>query len=97
MLATWAKRNQIDLWVTKVQLAEPNTVREVGGAQFIIVYGRRRTAKTTLVIRWVEMAEAVAGGQEGLRRNPIGALYINVTSALHHNQEALQKLIFMAG
>ncbi len=44
----------------------------------------------------VEMAEAVAGGAEELRRNPIGALYINVTSALRHNQEALRKLMFMA-
>ncbi len=45
----------------------------------------------------VEMAEAVAGGEEELRRNPIGALYINVTSSLRHNREALQKLMFMAG
>jgi trimethylamine--corrinoid protein Co-methyltransferase len=44
----------------------------------------------------VEMAEAVAGGAEALRRNPITALYINVTSALRHNREALQKLMFMA-
>jgi trimethylamine--corrinoid protein Co-methyltransferase len=45
----------------------------------------------------VKMAEAVAGGEEALRRNPICALYINVTSPLRHNQEALQKLLFMAG
>lgn len=44
----------------------------------------------------VEMAEAVAGGEEDFRRNPIGALYINVTSSLRHNQEALRKLMFMA-
>ena len=44
----------------------------------------------------VAMAEAVAGGEEGLRRNPIAALYINVTSPLRHNREALQKLMFMA-
>ncbi len=44
----------------------------------------------------VAMAEAVAGGAEALRRNPIGALYINVTSPLRHNREALQKLMFMA-
>jgi trimethylamine--corrinoid protein Co-methyltransferase len=44
----------------------------------------------------VEMAEVVAGGAEELRRNPIGALYINVTSPLRHNREALQKLMFMA-
>jgi trimethylamine--corrinoid protein Co-methyltransferase len=44
----------------------------------------------------IKMAEAVAGGEEELRRNPICALYINVTSPLRHNQEALQKLLFMA-
>jgi trimethylamine--corrinoid protein Co-methyltransferase len=44
----------------------------------------------------VEMAEVVAGGEEELRRNPLGALYINVTSPLRHNQEALRKLMFMA-
>jgi trimethylamine--corrinoid protein Co-methyltransferase len=44
----------------------------------------------------VEMAEIVAGGAEALRRNPLCALYINVTSPLVHNEEALQKLLFMA-
>ena len=37
------------------ELAELNTVLEDGGAQFIIVYGRRRAGKTTLVLRWAEM------------------------------------------
>lgn len=44
----------------------------------------------------IRMAEAVAGGAEALRRNPICALYINVTHSLRHNAEALQKLLFMA-
>ncbi len=44
----------------------------------------------------IRMAEAVAGGADELRRNPICALYINVTSPLRHNQEALQKLLYMA-
>ena len=44
----------------------------------------------------VEMAQIVAGGEEELRRNPICACYINVTSPLRHNAEALQKLLFMA-
>jgi trimethylamine--corrinoid protein Co-methyltransferase len=44
----------------------------------------------------VLMAEAVVGGAEALRRNPITALYINVTHPLRHNTEALQKLLFMA-
>lgn len=44
----------------------------------------------------IRMAEAIAGGAEELRRNPICACYINVTSALRHNQEALQKLLFLS-
>jgi trimethylamine--corrinoid protein Co-methyltransferase len=45
----------------------------------------------------VEMAEAVAGGAEALRLNPFVACYINVTTGLRHNQEALQKLLYLAG
>ena len=44
----------------------------------------------------IAMAEAVAGGANELRRKPIAALYINVTAPLRHNEEALQKLLFMA-
>jgi len=44
----------------------------------------------------VEMAEAVAGGAEALRLNPFAACYINVTTGLRHNQEALQKLLYLA-
>ncbi len=44
----------------------------------------------------VEMAQVVAGGAEALRRNPLCACYINVTSPLRHNAEALQKLLFLA-
>lgn len=45
----------------------------------------------------VKMAEAVAGGEEALRRNPLCACYINVTHPMRHNQEALQKLLFLSG
>jgi len=45
----------------------------------------------------VEMAEAVVGGADALRQKPLAACYINVTSALNHNQEALQKLLYLAG
>ncbi len=45
----------------------------------------------------IKMAEAVMGGAEALRRNPICACYINVTHPMRHNQEALQKLLFLAG
>jgi trimethylamine--corrinoid protein Co-methyltransferase len=44
----------------------------------------------------VEMAEIVAGGAEALKLKPNAACYINVTTGLRHNQEALQKLLFLA-
>lgn len=44
----------------------------------------------------VEMAETVAGGSEAFRQRPSAACYINVTTALRHNKEALQKLLFLA-
>ncbi len=44
----------------------------------------------------VKMAELVAGGQDALQQNPFVTCYINVTTGLRHNQEALQKLIFLA-
>jgi len=44
----------------------------------------------------VKMAEAVVGGAEALQQKPLCACYINVSSALRHNEEALQKLLFMA-
>jgi trimethylamine--corrinoid protein Co-methyltransferase len=44
----------------------------------------------------VEMAEIVAGGPEALTQNPLMACYVNVTSGLIHNEEALQKLMYLA-
>jgi trimethylamine--corrinoid protein Co-methyltransferase len=44
----------------------------------------------------VEMAEAVAGGPEALRQRPLVGCYINVTTGLVHNAEALQKLLYLA-
>lgn len=44
----------------------------------------------------VAMAETVAGGEEALRKKPNVACYINVISGLHHNQDALQKLLFLS-
>ncbi len=44
----------------------------------------------------VKMAEAVSGGPEALRSKPICACYINVSNPLRHNQEALQKLLYLA-
>jgi len=45
----------------------------------------------------VEMAEAVVGGPEALRQKPLTVCYINVTTGLRHNQESLQKLLYLAG
>lgn len=44
----------------------------------------------------VEMAEAVVGGAATLRQRPNLACYINVTTGLNHNEEALQKLLYLA-
>lgn len=44
----------------------------------------------------VEMAEAVAGGAEALKLRPFAACYINVTTGLRHNKDALQKLLYLA-
>jgi trimethylamine---corrinoid protein Co-methyltransferase len=43
-----------------------------------------------------EMAEIVAGGADALQRKPFTACYINVTSGLVANAEALQKCIYLA-
>jgi trimethylamine--corrinoid protein Co-methyltransferase len=45
----------------------------------------------------VEMAEIVAGGEDALRLNPFVCAYLNFSSYLRHNQEALQRLLHMAG
>jgi trimethylamine--corrinoid protein Co-methyltransferase len=44
----------------------------------------------------VEMCEAVAGGVEAFRRHPFATCYVNVTSGLVANAEALQKCIYLA-
>jgi trimethylamine--corrinoid protein Co-methyltransferase len=44
----------------------------------------------------VEMCEVVAGGAETFQQRPFATCYINVTSGLVANAEALQKCIFLA-
>jgi trimethylamine--corrinoid protein Co-methyltransferase len=44
----------------------------------------------------VEMCEIVAGGVEALRKRPFATCYINVTSGLVANEEALQKCMYLA-
>jgi trimethylamine--corrinoid protein Co-methyltransferase len=45
----------------------------------------------------VEMAGIVAGGERALQDRPLAACYVNVTSGLQHNEEALQKILFLSG
>lgn len=44
----------------------------------------------------VEMCEAVAGGADAFQRRPFATCYINVTSGMIMNAEALQKNMFLA-
>jgi trimethylamine--corrinoid protein Co-methyltransferase len=44
----------------------------------------------------VEMCEIVAGGPDAFRRKPFATCYINVTSGLIANAEALQKCMYLA-
>jgi len=44
----------------------------------------------------VEMCEIVAGGAEAFRQRPFATCYINVTSGLIANAEALQKCMYLA-
>lgn len=44
----------------------------------------------------VEMAEAVAGGEDALRCKPFAACYINISHPLRHNPDSVQKLIYLS-
>lgn len=44
----------------------------------------------------VEMAEVVVGGPEALRAHPLLTCYINVVSGAVHNEECLEKLLYLA-
>ncbi len=54
------------------------------------------TYETSGLIDALEMAEVAVGGAQALREKPFVAGYINVTTALLHNQDALQKLLYLA-
>jgi trimethylamine--corrinoid protein Co-methyltransferase len=47
-------------------------------------------------IRSLEMASAIAGGLEALERKPFVINYVNPSNAFHHNQEAVQRLLYAA-
>ncbi|MFC2023936.1 trimethylamine methyltransferase family protein, partial [Chloroflexota bacterium] len=49
------------------------------------------------LVKSVEMAEEIKGGADALRREPLLTCYINVVSGVNHNQEALQKLLYLSG
>jgi trimethylamine--corrinoid protein Co-methyltransferase len=65
----------------------------------------RNTKKPLVYTAWsrqnlediIEMAEAVAGGAEELRRKPFMALYSEPISPLTHAEESCEKLLFLAG
>ncbi len=44
----------------------------------------------------VEMCEVVAGGEDAFRQKPFATCYINVTSGLVANQEAVRKCMYLA-
>ena len=44
----------------------------------------------------VEMAELVSGSADALSLNPFIACYINLTSDLRHNEDSIQKLLYLA-
>jgi len=54
------------------------------------------TYETSGCVDAIEMAEAVAGGANALRERPFVTCYINVTTGLLHNADALEKLLFLA-
>lgn len=55
------------------------------------------TTDLTGCVDAVEMAQVVVGGERALQERPLAACYINVTNALQHNEEALQKLLYLSG
>lgn len=52
--------------------------------------------ETRGLVAAVEMAEAILGGEQVLRQKPFLTCYINVVSGVVHNQDALQKLLFLS-
>ncbi|MBN1147759.1 MAG: trimethylamine methyltransferase family protein [Anaerolineales bacterium] len=48
-------------------------------------------------VKAIEMCEIVAGGAEAFQQRPFATCYINITSGLVANAEALQKCMYLAG
>ena len=73
-----------DTYQTKVMLA--NTTKPI-----IVVSYESQGLKNS-----VEMAEAVVGGAKALGEKPILTCYINVVSGAVHNEDALEKLLYLS-
>lgn len=52
--------------------------------------------ETRGLVAAVEMAEMICGGTDNLRQKPFLTCYINVVSGAIHNQDALQKLLYLS-
>jgi trimethylamine--corrinoid protein Co-methyltransferase len=83
----------------------PSDVRQSIADRYQMEVMLNRTVKPIVFVTYdlpgcvdaVEMAEAAAGGAQALREKPFVAGYLNVTTGLLHNAEALQKLLYLAG
>jgi trimethylamine--corrinoid protein Co-methyltransferase len=83
----------------------PQDVNQVIADRYQMEVMLSRTAKPIVFVTYdtsgcvdaIEMAEAVAGSAAALAQKPFAVCYINVTTGLRHNREALQKLLFLAG
>ena len=83
----------------------PSDVDQVTADAFQMQAMLSHTTKPIIIVAYelrglvdaVEMAEAVVGGERALRRSPMVTCYINVVSGLNHNEEALQKLLYLSG
>lgn len=82
----------------------PHDVDPVAADRYQMAAMLQNTSKPTVYVTTefsgcvdaVAMAEVVAGGADALREKPIAVCYVNVTTGLVHNQEALQKLIYLS-
>ncbi len=82
----------------------PNDVPDTASDRYQMKVMLERTTKPLMYVTnefagcvdAVAMAEAVVGGADTLAERPLAACYINVTTGLRHNEEALQKVLFLS-
>ena len=83
----------------------PSDVSQITADRYQMEVMLNRTTKPIVYVTYdtsgcldgVEMAQIVAGSPDALREKPFTVCYINVTTGLRHNKEALEKLLFLAG